>query len=157
MKKFEAMSREERFEFMATANRVTVGHIEQIVIEDGKKTIKRFYVAKVRGIIVSDKGKYKFANKSAARQFGYGILAGWQKEYTRQPSTASNTEHTAPFSITHRVTLTANTDPNDPKYQLLTLRLTTGETYTCAIEHSMCLDETAKALKDAADWLLEKM
>lgn len=81
MKKFEAMSKDERFEFMATANRVTVGHVEQIVVEDGKKTIKRFYVAKVRGIIVSNKGKYKFASKSAARQFGYGILTGWQEEF----------------------------------------------------------------------------
>lgn len=77
--KFHRMTQDERFFFMATADRVTIGQIWQIEDFD-KKTLKCWHVAKVRGIIVSDGGTYKFDTEAQALEFGCGILAGWKRE-----------------------------------------------------------------------------
>lgn len=76
-KKFELMNDEQRLEYMATANRVTIGVIWQVFDNE----LKRFYVAKVRGIIVSDGDTYKFEDANDAAFFGRRILNGWQQEY----------------------------------------------------------------------------
>lgn len=76
-KKLNAMNDEQRLEFMATANRVTVGTITQVFDHE----LKRFYVAKVRGIIVSDGETYRFDTPHEASRFGHKILDGWRKKY----------------------------------------------------------------------------
>lgn len=82
MKRFKAMTKQQRFEYMATADRVTVGCIEQV--DEDTRTFVRSYVAKVRGIIVSDGDTYKFPTQEAARAFGRSILAGWKRDFAQQ-------------------------------------------------------------------------
>lgn len=77
VRKFVKMTRDERFVHMATANRVTVGTITQLV--DGK--LKTSFVAKVRGVIVSDNGEWKFETPEEAQKFGRGLLEHWKREY----------------------------------------------------------------------------
>lgn len=76
MRKFKAMTHDERAEYMSTANRVTTGTITQIVDKDFVTS----HVAKVHGIVVSDGGKFKFATADEARVFGWSILLGWKKK-----------------------------------------------------------------------------
>ena len=81
--RFEAMPPEKRFEFMATANRVTVDFID-LMVDKKKKQFKRFYVAKVRGIPICDKdGEWKFDRPELARAFGRAVLAEWKAEFSQ--------------------------------------------------------------------------
>lgn len=80
------MSADERFKFMATANRVTVGFIEQVV-DKPKKQLKRSYIARVRGIPVCDNnGQWKFDTPEEALEFGRSVLMEWKKDFTASPS-----------------------------------------------------------------------
>lgn len=89
-KKFERMNDAQRLEFMATAGRVTIGTTWQVVND---KQLRRFYVAKVRGIIVSDGDTYMFATQDGAREFGRNILDGWKREYySKAPDKPDNIE-----------------------------------------------------------------
>ncbi len=80
MRKFKAMTKDEQFEYMATANRVTIGTVSQIL----NRNFVTSYVAKVRGIIVSNDGKFKFDTVDAARIFGWSILLGWKEEHRQR-------------------------------------------------------------------------
>jgi hypothetical protein len=78
---------------MATADRVTVGVIWQVFDTD----LKRFFVAKVRGIMVSDGAMHRFETKEAAHEFGQKILDGWRDEYQGQLETAEDAMAGTPF------------------------------------------------------------
>jgi hypothetical protein len=72
------MSPENRSAYLASG-RVVVDHIDQAVDNaEGKKIIKRFYVAKIRGVIVGNKGKATFETPEAAKAHGQRILAAWK-------------------------------------------------------------------------------
>lgn len=77
-KLLRAMTKEQSLVFMATG-KVTVGRIWQI--EDiKKKTLKGWWVAKVRGVVVGDEDRFKFETEAEARQFGREVLAEWQAD-----------------------------------------------------------------------------
>jgi hypothetical protein len=65
-------------EYMATGH-VTTG----IVAHVHKKTIQYFHVAKIRGIIVSDNGRWLFDTPEEARTFGHELKAHWQQKVTK--------------------------------------------------------------------------
>lgn len=78
--KIAKMSRRDRAEYLATG-RVIVDHIDKAVDNpEGKKIIKRFYVAKIRGVIVGNKGKVEFETPEAAREHGQNILTLWKSQ-----------------------------------------------------------------------------
>jgi hypothetical protein len=87
-KKFNTMNDAQRLEFMATADRVTVGMITQVFDHE----LKQFYVAKVRGIIVSDGDTYRFDTPHEASRFGHKILRNWQEKYYRLENTPNQRE-----------------------------------------------------------------
>lgn len=78
--KFEAMTKEERFIYMATARGVTVERLQQVDTKADPPALRSFYLAQVRGITVGDKGKWQFETETEAREFGERILAGWKEE-----------------------------------------------------------------------------
>lgn len=78
VRKFKRMTPAERESWMTSANRVTVDHIFMMK-PDRTGTVKK-YVAKIRGVIVEDDGKYMFDTPEEAREFGKGILAEWKRE-----------------------------------------------------------------------------
>ena len=74
------MSTQERSVYLASG-RVTVDHVDQAVDNaEGKKVLKRFYVAKIRGVIVGDKGDTLHETPEAAKAHGKRILALWKKD-----------------------------------------------------------------------------
>jgi hypothetical protein len=86
-----AMTHDQQLKYMATANRVTVGVTWQLI----DNNLRRFFVAKVRGIIVSDGDTYLFDTAEAAREFGWKILDGWREEYYGQLETAEDAAGTS--------------------------------------------------------------
>ncbi len=74
-RKIEKMSEEEKSAYLASG-RVTVDYVDQIV--DG--AIKRFYVAKIRGVVVGNSGEYLRETREAAKEYGDSILATWKQE-----------------------------------------------------------------------------
>jgi len=75
-----SMTYDEKLKWFASADRVTIGTITQVF----EKDLKRFYVAKIRGIIVSDGENYRHTTKKAARAFGQKILEGWKELYANR-------------------------------------------------------------------------
>lgn len=76
--KLEAMNTQAKTAYMASGN-VTTDVIWQIEDVETKK-LKRFFVAKIRGIIVSDGDLYKFETREEARTFGNEMRAHWRNE-----------------------------------------------------------------------------
>lgn len=76
--KISLMSPEDRHAYLASG-RVTVDHVDQAVDNaDGKKVLKRFYVAKIRGVIVGNKGETLHETPEAAKAHGQRILSAWK-------------------------------------------------------------------------------
>ena len=73
----EGMSRELKLAHFSTG-RVTVGTITQVF----DNHLKKFYVAKIRGVIVGNEGEYKHETPEAARAYGKEIQARWRAEFT---------------------------------------------------------------------------
>jgi len=73
----ESMSRELKLAHFSTG-RVTVGTITQVF----DNRLKKFYVAKIRGVIVGNEGEYKHETVEAARAYGKEIQARWRAEFT---------------------------------------------------------------------------
>ena len=82
VKRIEAMSPELKAAYLASG-RVTVGHVDQVVRNsEGKNVFKRWYVAKIRGVIVGNAGEWQHENPEAAKAYGREVLAVWQKDFT---------------------------------------------------------------------------
>lgn len=90
------MNDAQRLEYMATADRVTVGITWQL--DEAKKSIKRFYVAKVRGIVVSENDVYMFNTPEEARATGKRLLECWRKTYYTQENTPNQRDALDSFS-----------------------------------------------------------
>jgi len=73
----EGMSRELKLAYFSTG-RVTVGTIAQVF----DNRLKRFYVAKIRGVIVGNEDKYKHETPEAAKAYGKEIQEKWRAEFT---------------------------------------------------------------------------
>jgi hypothetical protein len=74
------MSPEERHTYLASG-RVVVDHVDLAVDNaEGKKILKRFYVAKIRGVIVGNKGETTFETPEAAKAHGNRILSHWKAQ-----------------------------------------------------------------------------
>lgn len=80
LKKYKVMDYDQRLEFMATANRVTIARVTQVK----DRSLQHRFAAKVRGIIISNEDKYLFLTPEAARGFGRRALAGWKREFEEQ-------------------------------------------------------------------------
>ena len=80
VKKIEAMSPEVKAAYLASGN-VTVGYVEQVVKNaEGKNVFKRWYVAKIRGVIVGNNGEWQHETPEAAKAYGHEVLAVWRKD-----------------------------------------------------------------------------
>lgn len=80
IKKLEAMDPKDKAAYLA-AGRVTVGHVEQVVQNaEGRNVFKRWYVAKIRGVIVGDNGEWKHETPEAALNYGREVLAQWKQD-----------------------------------------------------------------------------
>jgi hypothetical protein len=73
----EGMSRELKLAHFSTGH-VTVGTITQVF----DNQLKKFYVAKIRGVIVGSEGEYKHETSEAALKYGQEILSEWRAEFT---------------------------------------------------------------------------
>lgn len=81
VRKLEAMHPDAKLAYLASG-RVTVGHVDQVVKNsEGKNVFKRWYCAKIRGIIVGDKGEWKHETPEAAKEYGHKVLDQWQHEF----------------------------------------------------------------------------
>jgi len=75
-------TREQRLEFFATANRVTIGTVTTMIdTTPGHAIFKESYVAKIRGCVVGNPETYKHESAEKARAYGHDILKAWQREY----------------------------------------------------------------------------
>lgn len=82
IRKLEAMPKELKAAYLASG-RVTVGHVDQVVKNsEGKNIFKRWYVAKIRGVIVGNNGEWQHETPEAARAYGREVLTQWQKDFT---------------------------------------------------------------------------
>ena len=82
-RKIEKMTPELKAAYLASG-RVTVGHIDQVAKSpEGKNVFKRWYVAKIRGVIVGNTGEYKHETREAARAYGKELLAKWQADFLK--------------------------------------------------------------------------
>lgn len=75
--KTDGMSRKLKLAYFSTG-RVTVGTITQVFDND----LKKFYVAKIRGVIVGNEGEYKHETPEAAKAYGKEVQDGWRAEFT---------------------------------------------------------------------------
>lgn len=79
LRTFKSLTPVGRAEYMATADRVTVG--VQWQADESRRNLSRWYVAKIRGVIVSDGDRCRFKTPDEARAFGREILDGWKRDY----------------------------------------------------------------------------
>lgn len=84
-KQFMQMTEAERLVFMATG-KVSVSSIWQVDKESPKPRLKRFFVAKVRGITVSDGDTWQHETEDAAKTFGEKILNTWKRDLLQKVS-----------------------------------------------------------------------
>jgi hypothetical protein len=92
VRKLEAMPPELKAAYLASG-RVTVGHVDQVVKNaEGKNVFKRWYVAKIRGVIVGDNGEWQHETREAALNYGREVLTLWQKEFTGSNKACSGQE-----------------------------------------------------------------
>lgn len=83
VRKIEAMSHEEKVAYFSTAKRVTVGTVSQVVKNsEGRNVFRTWYVAKIRGVVVGNKGEWKHESPEAALNYGREVLAQWHKDFT---------------------------------------------------------------------------
>jgi hypothetical protein len=83
-KKIANMSRDLKLAYFSTG-RVTVGTITQVF----DNHLKRFYVAKIRGVIVGNEDEYKYETADAARQHGQEVMDHWRAEFLKSKQVAA--------------------------------------------------------------------
>jgi len=88
LSKFDSMTKEQKLEYMATARRVTVGTITQMIdTTPGRAIFKKSYVPKIRGLFVGKHNDYKFDTVTQAHAAGLEMLNGWRKQYAEKKGT----------------------------------------------------------------------
>jgi hypothetical protein len=77
-RKISKMTPEDRHAYFISG-RVSIDHVDQLVKNaDGKNVLKRFYVAKIRGVIVGNRGETLHETPEAAKAHGQRILDLWR-------------------------------------------------------------------------------
>ena len=61
---------------------IITGDISAQITQVFDNHLKRFYVAKIRGVIVGNEGEYKHETPEAAQSYGKEIQARWRAEFT---------------------------------------------------------------------------
>lgn len=77
VRKIEAMSKEEKERYFSTAKRVTVGKYSTVT----GRSIKTVYAAKIRGVVVGNKGEWEHETPEAALAYGKKVLAKWRADF----------------------------------------------------------------------------
>jgi hypothetical protein len=75
IKKLEAMDEQEWTRFMASGT-ITVATADKVV----NKRIVRMYAPKIRGVVVSKNGKWRYETPGLARAAATEIRAEWRRE-----------------------------------------------------------------------------
>lgn len=74
---FRSLNDNGRLQFMAGGH-VTTEKIWQVA--ENKKGLVGWWVAKIRGIVISSSGQWKFETEEEARRFGQKVLREWKQE-----------------------------------------------------------------------------
>jgi len=80
IRKIEALPLEMRVVYLA-GGRVTVGRMGQV--DKSTRRVNYWYVAKIRGVVVSEHGVWKHATPEKAWAAGKRILAAWKCEVAK--------------------------------------------------------------------------
>jgi peptide subunit release factor 1 (eRF1) len=79
-KALSGLNEQQQHEYFASG-RVFVGHVDLAEERpDGTRFIKRWFVAKIRGVIVGNPGEWKHETYQGALDYGHDILKQWKDE-----------------------------------------------------------------------------